>query len=468
MALANTNFGYQRIKELLLRVGSVYFIGIGGVSMSCLAEMCVERGYRVAGSDRTPSGFTHRLEEKGIRVFYEHRAEQVEGFGIVVYTLAIDKDNPEYNAAVKAGIPVVSRADFLGYLMHEYGMRIGVSGMHGKSTVTAMLSAVLDAGKVAPTVLSGASLNHHDGCYRKGKRDFFLYEACEYMGSFLRFYPTVAVILNMEMDHPDYFHSMDDVRLAFRGALDRLPADGCAILNADDAEVLDLKKGTACRTLTFGLKEKADFSAKDIQTKNGLCTFTLVVKGEDSLCITLKVPGLHNVTNALAVAAVAHEAGISPEALKEGLEAFEGARRRMEYHAVIDGVAIYEDYAHHPTEIRASLQAAKQMTEGDVWCVFQSHTYSRTAELFSEFTEALLLADHGIILPIYAAREINVHGVSGEKLASSLGGKGTYMPDFKSAADYVLKNAKNGDLIIVMGAGDVFHVLEEMGISTLN
>ncbi len=467
MALTNTDFGHEKIAEMMKRVGSVYFIGIGGVSMSCLALLCAERGYLVAGSDRTPSGITERLQEAGVRVFYGHRAEQIDGYGAVVFTLAIDEKNPEYEAAQKKGIPLISRADFLGYLMYDYRVRIGVSGMHGKSTVTAMIYAILSKAKTEPTVVSGAALSKTEGCYHAGKNDFFLYEACEYMGSFFSFYPTLAVILNMEMDHPDYFHSMEDVREAFRRSLKRLPTDGYAVLCADDDEVMRLKEDFDGKTMTFGLQENADVRAEQLKTENGYTRFLLTDKGKAVTEICLHVPGIHNVVDALAAASVALYLHISPAAIKEGLESFGGARRRMEYHTTLNGVAVYEDYAHHPTEIKASLQAAKMLCQKDVWCVFQSHTYSRTAELFDDFTNALTLADHPVILPIYAARETDTRGVSGELLANALP-NGTFCSDYQSAAQYVMKNAKEGDLIIIMGAGDVFHVLEEMGIKTQN
>lgn len=465
MALTNTHIGNENIENALKNTGSVYFIGIGGVSMSCLAEMSLERGLRVGGSDRTPSDLTHMLENKGITVYYGHRASQIEGYGAVVYTLAIDIENEEYQAAIKKGIPCISRADFLGYLMGGYRNRIGVSGMHGKSTTTAMLAAVFEAAKKRPTVVSGAALSHSEGCYRKGDSDHFIYEACEYMDSFLSFYPTIAVILNVELDHTDYFASLDAVCHSFALALKRLSPDGIAVLNGDDENVMRIAEMVKDKKqITFGLSESADVRATELSQKKGIFSFSLIYKEKNLGRISLGIEGRHHVYNALATAAAALASGVCFEELAEGISSFKGARRRMEYHASLDGVDIYEDYAHHPTEIRATLLTAKEMTKGDVWCVFQSHTYSRTAELFLDFADALSLADHALLLPIYAARETDTRGVSGKKLASALSCSADYVASFSDAADYIRQKAKSGDLVIIMGAGDVFHVLDELGI----
>ncbi len=468
MALSNTDLGYENIARLMKDVTQVYLIGIGGVSMSCLAEMCRQKGYQVYGSDKTPSGITHDLETKGITVFYGHNKKRVKGMGVVIYTLAIDAQNPEYVAAQELHIPCISRADFLGYLMYDYRVRIGVSGMHGKSTTTAMLASVFQAANAHPTVVSGAALSHQEGCYRAGLNEYFLYEACEYMGSFLHFYPTTFIILNMEMDHPDYFQSFQDVYDTFAAAVQKLPSDGFAVLCADDRNVLDLHKSTDAHIITFGISESADFRALSPVAHHGCFCFDLIAFGEKVANITLSVPGMHNVLNALAVAAAAHYAGISYEDIAKGLHEFQGARRRMEYHTTLNGIDIYEDYAHHPTEIKASLSSASMLCSGEVWCVFQSHTYSRTAELFDDFVTTLSEADHVVMLPIYAAREPNQYGVSGEALANALHTDSCFQPDFKSAATFALNHAKEGDLIVVMGAGDVFHVLEEMGVHTKN
>lgn len=467
MALLNTHFTPDYIDFALKNAGSVYFIGIGGVSMSCLAEICHERGLHVGGSDRTASAITHSLEKKGISVFYEHKASQVHGYGVVVYTLAIDLHNEEYQKACEDGILCVSRANLLGYLMREYKNRFGVSGMHGKSTTTAMLASVFDTAKAEPTVVSGAALSQNEGCYRAGGHEHFIYEACEYMDSFLCFYPTVSVILNIELDHTDYFADLEAVCCSFEKSLQRLDDDGLAVLNFDDGNVIQLaKKLPENKKITFGFGEGANVRAIGITEQNGYYSFTVLNNGQTLGKITLETPGKHHIYNALATVAVATINGIAFDAIAKGLKQFKGARRRMEYHGKLNGVDIYEDYAHHPTEIAATLSTAKRMTKGDVWCVFQSHTYSRTAELFDDFALTLSKADHALILPIYAARETDTRGISEEKLANALSCDAVPVKSFKEAADYLQVNAKNGDLAIIMGAGDVFHVLDELGVSS--
>ena len=465
MALYNTSFDFETIHNNLLEKKSVYFIGIGGVSMSCLAEICHERGLKVGGSDRTPSAITRALEEKGITVFHSHRAQQVQGYGIIVYTLAIDPSNEEYRAVIDNNMLCVSRANFLGYLMSDYKNRIGVSGMHGKSTTTAMLASVFSAAKTQPTVVSGAALSREEGCYRAGGKNFFLYEACEYMDSFLSFAPTVAIVLNIELDHTDYFPDLQAVCASFEKSLQLLPSNGLAVLNFDDENVMRIaRKAYHADIVTFGLGEGADVRAVDITSTHGACEFTVIIRGQKQGRVVLQIPGHHHIYNALATIAAADRFDLDFDAVKQGLAAFRGARRRMEYHATLDGVEIYEDYAHHPTEIKATLETAKQMTDGEVWCVFQSHTYSRTAELFDDFAVSLSLADHALILPIYAARETDTRGVDEKKLALALSCHSDSAKSFKEAASYIREHAKSGDLVIIMGAGDVSHVLDELEI----
>ncbi len=466
LALPNTHIGPQKIGEIVSRAGSVYLIGIGGVSMSCLAEMSLALGLRVGGSDRTPSSITQHLEACGITVDYGHDASHIEGYGAVVFTLAIDAQNPELIAAKEKGIPTISRADYLGYLMSGYNARIGVSGMHGKSTTTAMLAQIFSEAEKRPTVVSGAALSQTEGCYRAGGKDSFIYEACEYMDSFLCFQPTVQIILNVELDHTDYFADIHAVCRSFEKALARLPANGYAILNADD----ELTASLACtaKRITFGIQNEANVTAERIENDGGYYSFDLVADGKNLVRITLAIPGYHNIYNALAASAAALQSGVSPESIRLALSVFRGAARRMEYHGSLDGVEIYEDYAHHPTEIRAALKAARDMKKGSLFCVFQSHTYSRTAELFDGFIDALTLADHALILPIYAARETDTRGVSGEKMALALKERGTsadHADSFSDAADFLRAHAKEKDMVIVMGAGDVFHVLEELGVT---
>lgn len=466
MALSNTNHTSVSIDLALKNAKSVYFIGIGGVSMSCLAEICFERGLRVGGSDRTPSSITHDLEKKGVCVFYQHKASQVDGYGVVVYTLAIDLQNEEYQKALKNGALCVSRANFLGYLMEDYKKRIGVSGMHGKSTTTAMLASVFEEADTNPTVVSGAALSQNEGCYRAGGQEYFIYEACEYMDSFLSFHPSFCIVLNIELDHTDYFSDIHAVCNSFEKAIGKLDQNGKAILNYDDAHVMQLaEKLPNHKKITFGLTEGADVRAIDIEEKNGYFSFTVLKDGQALGIVTLATPGKHHIYNALATVAVAVSNCLPFDAIARGIGKFKGARRRMEYHGNVNGVEIYEDYAHHPTEIIATLTTAKKMTDGDVWCIFQSHTYSRTAELFEDFIKTLSQADHAVILPIYAARETDTRGMSEEKIADALSCHAIAVKSFKEAANVLQTHAKEGDLAIIMGAGDVFHVLDELGVT---
>ena len=457
MSIKNTNYSRKEISEMLRNKHSVYFIGIGGVSMSCLAFMTQKLGYTVGGSDRVKSSTTERLKKSNIHVNYNHSPENIISYDVIVYTVAISENNEEYNEAQRLGIPCISRADFLGFLMLSYKNRIGVSGMHGKSTTSSMLSEVMLNADLDPTIVLGAELPSINGCYRNGGEDWFVFEACEYMDSFLSFNPTMEIILNIELDHTDYFDDLDDVKASFIKYLN-LSGVETAILNCDDDNVLDVKKSFNKKTVTFGIKNpESDFSAKNIDYSDAFPSFDLHYKGINQGRIKLSVPGEHNVLNALATAAAAYESGISFEKLRKGLLAFKGAKRRMEYKGTLGGIRYYEDYAHHPTEIIATMKAAQNFTKGKIWCIFQSHTYSRTAELFDGFIESLGMADRLISLDIYAARETDTRGVSGKLIADKID-NAVYVASFEEAANYARQNAQSGDIVIVMGAGDVFKV----------
>ncbi len=460
MSIKNTNFSSKEIEKMLKNKNSVYFIGIGGVSMSCLAIMTQKLGFRVGGSDRVESATSKQLENKNIVVNYNHSPDNIIAYDVIVYTVAISENNEEYVNAQKMGKPCISRADFLGFLMTHYKNRIGVSGMHGKSTTSSMLAEVFLSAELDPTILLGAELPSIKGCYKDGGNNHFVFEACEYMDSFLSFTPTLEVILNIELDHTDYFPSLSAVKRSFEKYLN-IPTVSCAVLNFDDENVIEVSKSFYGKTITYGIKNKnVDFYADNISFENGNPTFDLYHKGKKEGSLTLSVSGIHNVSNALAVCAVAYEFGIPFETVKKGLLTFLGAKRRMEYKGSINDVAYYEDYAHHPTEIKATISSAKNFSRGDIWCIFQSHTYSRTAELFDDFVDALKNADRLVSLDIYAARETDTKGVSGELIAEKVGKTAVYSGSFENAAKYVKENAKENDMVIVMGAGDVFHVFD--------
>ena len=462
MSIANTHFGAERIREMLADAKSIYFIGIGGINMSSLAHIAHKRGYRVSGSDRTETDITARLAKRGITVNYSHAAEHVSDFDAVVYTVAISPDNPEYLEAERRGIPCISRADFLGYIMSSYPRRIGISGTHGKSSCTSMCAETFIRAGVSPTVLSGAELSLMGGAYTVGDGDDFIFEACEYMDSFLDFYPSVAVILNIDLDHVDYFKSLEQMKRSFAKFAEKTGAEGYTIANIDDQNVRDALADYVGTTVSFGIEsDDAFYRAVDIRCARGRYSFSITKRGEPLCEISLSVTGYHNIYNALACAAAADLAGLSPEDVSRGLAAFRGAKRRMEYRGELSGAELYEDYGHHPTEVRTTLEGARGLAEGGrLVCVFQPHTYSRTAALFSDFVTSLLVADRVILSDIYAAREIDTGVVSAKMLADAIGERATYGGDVKGAADALRDELKDGDVAVIMGAGNITDIFK--------
>ena len=466
MSLPNTHFGALTINSLLNGPKNLFFDGIGGVSMCSLARISQLRGNTVSGYDRTKTPITEELERFGINVYYQADKEHIKNCDALIYTVAIPADNPEYAAAMDAGIPCISRADYLGYLMSGYKCRIGISGMHGKSTTTSMTERIFSQAGLDPTVSCGATMKDIGSAHRIGAEDYFIFEACEYMDSFLDFYPTIAVILNIEMDHVDYFHSMKQITDSYGHFLARTGEDGIALVNCCDDDVMRAAEGFGGRLVTFGVQEKsADYSAENIKFSHGCAEFDILCKGSLLCKVRLTVPGAHCVCDALAAAAAAHLCGVCGESIADGLESFQGAGRRMDKCGKAKcGADIYTDYAHHPTEITATLKTAAQMGYNNVYCVFQPHTYSRTGELFDDFASSLNAEgiDQIILTPIYSARETNTYGVSSEALAdkvSSLGGNCRFIGQFSDAADYLNSVAGEGDMLIVMGAGDVTKVI---------
>ena len=461
MSTPNTHFGASRISEMLRDVSSIYFIGIGGINMSSLAHIAHRRGYRVGGSDRCESALTRRLEECGIEINYSHDRDNVKGYEAVVYTVAISPDNPEYSEAQRQGVPCISRADFLGYIMTAYPCRIGVSGMHGKSTCTSMFATVFMLAGSSPTVLSGAELSLMDGAYTLGDGEHFIFEACEYMDSFLDFNPTLAVILNVEMDHVDYFHSIDQIKDSFSRFAAITGTGGSAVYNCDDANVISALSSYGGSKISFGIEsESADYRAVDIESDRGRYAFSVLKKGVPFCRVNLSVTGYHNIYNALACVAAADTCGIAPEDIEKGLSAFVGAKRRMEYKGSFRGAELYDDYGHHPTEAATTLEGARGIAKNRLICVFQPHTYSRTAELFEEFTHAFDAADLVILSDIYAAREKDEGVVSSERLALAIGEKAVYGKSIENTARLLRKELKDGDLAVIMGAGDIYKIFD--------
>lgn len=463
MSVQNTCFGAEKIEEMLAPCKSLFFIGVGGINMSSLALISKKRGYNVGGSDRTKTVLTESLEKEGIVLFYEHNADNLEGYDAVVYTVAISEDNPEYKRALELQIPCISRADFMGYLMTGYGRRIGISGMHGKSTCTSMCASVFMEADTDPTVLSGASLKSMGGAYRIGESENFIFEACEYMDSFLHFYPTITVILNVEMDHVDYFESMEHIYSSFgKFANIAFSSNGCVVYNADDDNVIKSIQGCNGRKIGFSTLDKnAMFYADNICFSGGYPEFDVKLLGEDFCHVKMSVSGEHNIYNALATCAVAYLCGIGGAKISAGLSEYTGADRRMEFKGKWCGADVYDDYGHHPTEIKRTLEGALKLGYNRIYCVFQPHTYSRTAGLFEELISSFGSVDKAIIADIYAAREADDGTVSAKKVAENLE-NGLYVGDNDNIIEYLEHELREGDLLVVMGAGDIYKIFDKM------
>ncbi|WP_455619916.1 UDP-N-acetylmuramate--L-alanine ligase [Eisenbergiella sp.] len=445
----------------------VYFIGIGGISMSGLAEILLSEGFRVSGSDMKKSSLTELLEKEGAVIHYGQRRENITNdIDLVVYTAAIHKDNPEYAAMEELGLPSLTRAQLLGQMMRNYKTPVAVSGTHGKTTTTSMITEILLEAKADPTISVGGILKAIHGNIRVGKSDLFVTEACEYTNSFLSFYPRIGIILNIEEDHLDFFRDLDDIRSSFRRFAQLLPADGLLIINGDIPDYHEITEGLSCSVITFGSSENCDYYPTDISHDElAHAGFTLNRRKGAPVPVSLGVPGEHNILNALAALALADYLQLDMEAASHALKDFTGTDRRFEYKGSLDGITIVDDYAHHPTEITATLKAAVNYPHKTLWCVFQPHTYTRTKAFLSEFADALSLADKVVLADIYAARETDTLGISSRDLQEEIVKKGTechYFPSFEEIQNFILENCTAGDLLITMGAGDVVNIGENL------
>ena len=445
----------------------IHFIGIGGISMSGLAEILLEENFRISGSDAKASPLTRTLEERGAVIYYGQRAANIkDDVDVVVYTAAIHPDNPEFACAKEKGLPMLTRAELLGQIMRNYDTPIAISGTHGKTTTTSMVSHILLEGDCDPTISVGGILPAIHGNIRVGNSETFVTEACEYTNSFLSFFPKISVILNMDADHLDFFKDIDDIRHSFRKFAELLPSDGTLIINADTPEYETITRGLPCHVLTYGLEHEADYTAADITwDKYGHPSFSVLFQGKKIGSYYLRVPGIHNVSNALAAIAVGRLLDLPDEVIVKGLGSFTGTDRRFQYKGEIGGVTIIDDYAHHPTEIRATLSAAKDYPHDELWVIFQPHTYTRTKAFLPEFAKALEQADHVILADIYAAREVDTGEVSSRdvmKLLQEDGQDVHYFPSFEEIKDFVKAHVKGHDLLITMGAGNVVEIGEEL------
>ena len=435
-----------------------HLAGIGGVSMSPLAEVLHKMGMVITGSDMHESATVDHLRSLGIPVSIGHRAENVGDAELVIRTAAIHDENPEIAAARARGIPVFERAQAWGSIMRGYKNALCISGTHGKTTTTSMCTHIIMAAQLDPTVMIGGTLPLLGSGYRVGHGDTIILESCEYCNSFLSFFPTVAVILNIEADHLDFFKDLEDVEHSFRAFADRVPENGLIVANADDANTMHTLEGETRPVLTFGL-EQGEVHAANLAWHNGLPSFDVIYRGEVFTHVELRVPGEHNVKNALAAAAASIALAVSPQAVSEGLNAFRGAGRRFEHKGTFHGAEIYDDYAHHPGELQALLSAARALGYERIICAFQPHTYTRTHALFDDFVEVLKEPDLTILAEIFAAREVNELGISSKDLAQRIPGS-EYYSTLPEVTQRLRELARPGDLILTVGAGDIYTVGE--------
>ena len=445
----------------------IHFIGIGGISMSGLAEILIKEGFTVSGSDNKASDLTKTLESQGAIVYIGQRADNIkDGINAVVYTAAIHEDNPEFAECVRRGLPMITRAELLGQLMKNYELPIAVSGTHGKTTTTSMITAIMLAADTDPTISVGGMLKEIGGNIRIGSSKYFVTEACEYTNSFLSFFPKIGIILNIEEDHLDFFKDIDDIRNSFRKFAELLPEDGLLIIDSGIDEYKKVTEGLKCKVITVSAASPADYSANDISYDDKACaSFTALKNGDALTSIELSVPGSHNISNALAAIALADHLGIDTGSIKGGFKLFTGTDRRFQKKGVIGEVTIIDDYAHHPTEIKATLNAAKNYPHKTTWCVFQPHTYTRTNAFLKDFAKALSLADGVILADIYAAREKNTIGITSKDLLKEIEKLGTecyYFETFEEIEKFILKSCAPGDLLITMGAGNIVNVGEDL------
>ncbi len=439
-----------------------HLIGIGGVSMSPLAKVLHDRGVPVTGSDINESESVMELRRAGITVHIGHRSENVLGAAFVIRTAAAHDDNPEVEYARDNGIPVFERAEAWGVLMRHYKNALCISGTHGKTTTTSMCTHILMAADMDPTVMIGGTLELLHSGYRVGKGDTIVLESCEYYNSFLSFSPTIAVILDVDADHLDFFKDLEDVKRSFRAFAELVPSyTGCVIANMDDRNTMDALDGIRRRVVTFGFSREADIVAKNLTVSNGVSEFDVMYKMRTYCHIRLNIPGVHNVKNALAAAAAAIELGIPGEAVAKGLAVFRGAGRRFEYKGTLNGARVYDDYAHHPGELHALLDAVRSITDGRVVLAFQPHTYSRTKALFDDFVAELRRADKVFLAEIYAAREKNTIGISSADLASNVAGA-EFCPTFEELEKRLIAEVKPGDVVLTVGAGNIFKVCQDI------
>lgn len=442
----------------------VHFVGIGGISMSGIAHILLQRGHKVSGSDTTLSNITDRLQKEGAIIYKGHSREHITNPDLVVYTSAVSTDNPELVAAREKGIKILDRATILGEIMKNYRYSVAVAGAHGKTTTTSMVSLILTNAGLDPTLLIGGELDQIGGNVRTGNSPYFVTEACEYKENFLKFHPFIGVILNIDADHLDYFKDLEHIKSAFTRFARLVPREGWAVLYRGDNNLMEIAPQLSCNVATFGFEKNALVKADNLTFDDKGCpSFDLIYRNSPMGRIDLVIPGKHNVLNALAASTVAIILDIDFNVIKDTLEKFTGTHRRLEIKGKLKGATIIDDYAHHPAEIRATLEAVQRYPHRKIWCVFQPHTYTRTKYLLQDFSTSFKKADTVIVTDIYAAREKDTGEIHSTDLVREINKRGQealYIPDFKEIACFLSQKLKEGDLLLTVGAGNVYRVGE--------
>lgn len=432
--------------------------------MSGIAHIFLSSGHNVSGSDKTPSPITAKLRALGADIYDGHDSSNIKNPDLVVYTSAVDRDNPELKAARDKGIKTMDRATVLGLIMKNYKYNVAVAGAHGKTTATSMISLIVENAGLDPTLLIGGELDSIGGNVKVGKGPYLITEACEYRDNFLKFFPYIAVILNIDQDHPDFFRDFNHIKSTFERFAGLVPDHGWVVACHDDKALMEIVPRLSCNVITYGLTKDARINADNIAYDNrGCASFDLYFDGDFVDNINLSVPGEHNVLNGLSAIAVSHIFGIDIEVIKATLQSFSGTHRRFELKGYLKGCAVVDDYAHHPAEIRATLTAAQNFPHRRIRCVFQPHTYTRTKFLLKDFAKSFSGADEVIITDIYAAREKDTGDIHSTDLTEAIkcyNQRTVYMPDFVSIAEYLYGSLQSGDLLLTMGAGDVYKVAE--------
>lgn len=445
-----------------LKIKKIHFIGIGGTSMSGLAHIAIQKGYQISGSDMRPCVYTEKFEKEGHHITIGHCRENIpEDCDLVVYTAAINNSNPEMVEAARRGLPIMQRKEFLGYLTSLYPNTIAVSGTHGKTTTASMISMMLLNAGLDPTISVGGTIPEIDNNFRVGKSDYFVTEACEYVDSFLYSKHRIAIILNVEEDHLDYFKDgIEQIRTSFLKFAQIVPEDGLLILNGDDKDLSFIKEACRCRVLTFGANPDNDFYVTNIQYNSmGLPEFDIYKHGKLYGHFKLAIPGFHNVQNALAAIICGDYLGIAQSSMQDSLIHFRGAKRRFEFRGEVNKVKVFEDYAHHPTEVKITIEACRNYKHRKLWVVFQPHTYSRVFYFFDEFVDALGSCDYLIMNDIYSDREANSWGVSSEMLAQAVtdryGIPSVCISSFEDIANFLVERVQPGDFVLVAGSQSI-------------